>query len=118
VGDLLRRVATEVPDRVALVDGDAPHRRWTYAELLAAAERVAGNLLARFAPGDRIAVWGSNSPEWIITQLGSALAGMVFVAVDPAYRAAELAYGVGPARGGTVVPGTGHEPHRHRRTVL
>ena len=103
VGDLLRRVATEVPDRIALVDGNAPHRRWTYAELLAAAERVAGNLLARFAPGERLAVWGSNSPEWIITQLGSALAGMVFVAVDPAYRASELAYVLGQSEAAGIV---------------
>lgn len=103
VGDLLRRVAAEVPDRVALVDGNAPRRRWTYAELLAAAERVAGNLLARFEPGERVALWGSNSPEWIITQLGAALAGVVFVAVDPAYRAAELAYVLGQSQASGIV---------------
>ena len=103
VGDLLRRVAAEVPDRVALVDGDAPHRRWTYAELLTAAERVAGNLLRRFGPGDRIAVWAANSPEWTITQLGAALAGVVFVAVDPAYRASELAYVLGQSGAAGIV---------------
>jgi fatty-acyl-CoA synthase len=55
VGDLLRRVAGQVPDRVALVDGQAAaadRRRWSYAELLAIAEDVAGALLARFkTPG-------------------------------------------------------------------
>ena len=54
VGDLLRRVAGQVPDRVALVDGQAEaadRRRWSYAELLAIAEDVAGALLARFEPG-------------------------------------------------------------------
>jgi fatty-acyl-CoA synthase len=95
VGDLLRRVAAEVPDRVALVDGSVPfreRRRWTYAELLAAAERVAANLRQRFDVGDRVAVWAANSPEWIITQLGAAMSGVVLVAVDPAYRPAELSY--------------------------
>jgi fatty-acyl-CoA synthase len=95
VGDLLRQAAAEVPDRVALVDGSLPYherRRWTYAELLAAAEQVAANLRQRFGVGDRVAVWAANSPEWIITQLGAAMSGVVLVAVDPAYRPAELAY--------------------------
>ncbi|WP_245960183.1 AMP-binding protein [Prauserella flavalba] len=106
VGELLRRVAAEVPDRVALVDGSAPletRRRWTYAELLTAAERVAGNLLERFDTGERVAVWGSNSPEWIITQLGAALAGVVLVAVDPAYRTSELAYILGQSNAAGIV---------------
>jgi fatty-acyl-CoA synthase len=61
VGDLLRRVAGRVPDRTALVDGQpdpAARRRWSYAELLAVAEDVAGALLSRFEPGERVAVRG------------------------------------------------------------
>ena len=75
VGGLLRRVAAQVPDRTALVDGQADaaaRRRWTYAELLAAAEDVAGALLARFEPGERVAVWEANRPEWVMLQLGAA----------------------------------------------
>ncbi|HZN79141.1 MAG TPA: AMP-dependent synthetase, partial [Mycobacterium sp.] len=47
VGGRLREVADEVPDRVALVEGlPTPERRqWTYAELLADAERCARWLL-------------------------------------------------------------------------
>ncbi len=55
VGDLLRRAADEVPDRVALVDGcgevsDGDRRRWTYAELLAVVEPLAIALLERLRP--------------------------------------------------------------------
>src|ERR1700761_8177102 len=53
LGDLLRAGAAEHPDRIALVDADpdpAQRRSWTYAELLAAAERVARALLVRFHP--------------------------------------------------------------------
>jgi fatty-acyl-CoA synthase len=98
VGDLLRRVASEVPDRLALVDGCPDHedrRTWTYAELLGTAERVARALLARFEPGDRIAVWAPNCPEWMLLQHGVSLAGMVLVTVNPANRSRELRYVLG-----------------------
>jgi fatty-acyl-CoA synthase len=92
VGDLLRRVAAQVPDRIALVDGQAEaarRRRWSYAELLAVAEDVAGALLAWFEPGERVAVWETNRPEWVMLQLGAALAGVILVTVNPQYRSAE-----------------------------
>lgn len=95
VGELLRRVAAEVPDRCALIDASAPadgRRRWTYAELLVDVERVARSLRSHFSEGERVALWAANSPEWIITQLGAALAGVVLVTIDPAYRSKELSY--------------------------
>jgi len=95
LGDLLRTAAETVPDRVALVDAVpdvAARRSWTYAEFLADAERAARALLARFEPGDRIAIWAPNSADWIILQHGISLAGMIMVAANPAYRARELEY--------------------------
>jgi fatty-acyl-CoA synthase len=95
VGQLLRDVAESAPDRTGLVAGmpePADRRRWTYAELLAEAERAAGALLDHFEPGERVAVWAPNIPEWVILELGAGLAGIVLVTVNPAYRPAELAY--------------------------
>ena len=94
VGALLRRTAAEVPDRTALVSGvpGQQDRRWTYASLLADAERCAWSLLEWFSPGDRVAVWAPNIPEWVVLEIGAALAGVVLVTVNPAYRPAELAY--------------------------
>ncbi|MWA02921.1 AMP-binding protein [Actinomadura sp. LD22] len=94
LGDLLRRVAGEVPGRAALVDGDplGSGRQWTYAELLAESERIARALLLRFRPGDRIAMWSANTPEWALIQYGAALAGLVLVTVNPALRRDELAH--------------------------
>ncbi|OUZ12402.1 long-chain fatty acid--CoA ligase [Aeromicrobium sp. PE09-221] len=94
IGDLLRRVAAEVPDRTALVSV-APEREprtWTYAELLSDAEHAAQWLLERFEPGEHIAVWAPNVPEWVVLQHGAALAGLVLVTANPALRGAELAY--------------------------
>lgn len=93
IGDLLRRVAAEVPDRIALVDGVADvaaRRRWTYRALLQEAERVARALLGFAGVGDRIAVYAPNCVEWVILQHGVALAGMVLVPVNPAYAEKEL----------------------------
>ena len=94
-GGVLRAAAAETPDDVALIDADgAPgqRRRWTYAELLSEAEAVARGLVERLEPGSHVAVWSANSPEWVILQFGLALAGMVLVTVNPAYRSQELGY--------------------------
>jgi fatty-acyl-CoA synthase len=95
IGALFARVVAEVPDRDALVAGAADpagRRRWTYRELAAEADRAARALLTRFEPGQHVAVWSVNRPEWVVLQLGAALAGLVLVTVNPALRRGELAY--------------------------
>ena len=95
VCQLLYHAAETVPGRVALVDcvaDPARRRQWTYAEFVAEAQRAARALLTQFQPGDRIAVWAPNSAEWIILQQGISLAGMVLVALNPAYRAREMQF--------------------------
>ncbi|MDF2442105.1 MAG: fatty-acyl-CoA synthase [Subtercola sp.] len=92
---LLREATADVPDRLALVDGQpdpAARRHWTYAEFLADTEKAAQGLLARFEPGDRIAIWAPNTADWVILQQAVAMAGMIVVAINPAYRAHELEY--------------------------
>ena len=98
---LLRDAAAQVPERTALVALDAqaePERSWTYAQLRDSADRVAQALLRRFAPGERIAIWAPNRPEWILLQHGLSMAGMIMVTVNPAYRSDELAYVLGQSR--------------------
>lgn len=94
VGDRLREVAAEVPDRVALVEGlPTPDRRqWTYAELLADAELCARYLLQHFEPGEPVAVWAHNLPEWVLLEYGAALAGLTLVTVNPSLHPAEATY--------------------------
>lgn len=95
VGDVLRATAARSPDAAALqeVDGDgALGRQWTYAELLTDSERLAHALLTRYQPGERIAVWAPNIPEWVIAEFGFALAGLTLVTVNPGYQPRELKY--------------------------
>jgi acyl-CoA synthetase (AMP-forming)/AMP-acid ligase II len=101
VGDLLREAAVKDPDGVALMEGvpDADARRWwTYGGLLEEAEEAARALLARFAPGERVAIWAPNIPEWVILELAAALAGVTIVTVNPALRADELRHVLGQSR--------------------
>jgi acyl-CoA synthetase (AMP-forming)/AMP-acid ligase II len=101
-GDVLRQAAATAPDRIALAEiappggsltgADRTDRTWTYAGLLADAEHAAAWLGARFSPGEHVAVWAPNVPEWIVLQYGASLAGLVLVTANPALREAELEY--------------------------
>lgn len=92
VGDLLRRTARAVPNRTALVSvaEDGTSRRWTYAQLLSEAERVAGALRERVGVGGRVALWAPNRVEWPIFEYAAALAGTTLVCLNPALRADAL----------------------------
>ena len=95
LGQLLAWAAETTPERVALIAGvadPAARRQWTYAELQAQALRTAKALRAHFEPGERVAVWAPNLPEWVMLEFGCALAGVVLVTVNPAFRAQELEY--------------------------
>src|SRR6201995_1743776 len=90
VGETLARSAARTPDKLALTfDG----REWSYAELDAAAGRVAGRLLEQGArPGDRVAAFGRNSDAYALLFLGCARAGLVHVPVNFNARRDELTY--------------------------
>jgi fatty-acyl-CoA synthase len=101
VGGLLQAAAEEVPDRTGLVfaqPGQPVRRRWTFAELLTESERAACALLARFDPGERIAVWAPNCPEWLLLEFAAALAGLTLVTVNPALCPRELLHVLGNSR--------------------
>jgi fatty-acyl-CoA synthase len=105
VGGRLREIAAEVPDRVALVEGlPTPDRRqWTYAELLADAQRCAYWLLQHFEPGEHVAVWAHNLPEWVIVEYGAALAGLTLVTVNPSLQPEEVKYILGQSKAAGVL---------------
>lgn len=95
LGDLMRRNAREVPDRLALVEGiadAASRRRWTYRQLVDEAETMARALLRYFKPGEHIGMLAPDTPEWLILQHAVSFAGLVLVPINPAYTAREVEF--------------------------
>ena len=95
VGGALLAAAQTWGDRIALIDGVANplmRRRWTFAEIAAQSRSVAAALLEHFQPGEHVAVWAPNCPDWVLIEFGAALAGLTLVTVNPAYQAKELEY--------------------------
>ncbi len=92
IGQMLRETATKYPDREALVFCE-DEIRLTYEELLSDAEAFAAGFLALgLQPGDRVGVWAPNRIEWVLCQFATALAGLIQVNINPAYRTHELEY--------------------------
>ena len=90
VGAVLRETAGRFPERDALVF-PALGRRWTWAQLDAAVDRVAAGLIAHgIAPGEHVGIWSMNCPEWVILQWAVGRIGSILVNVNPAYRVHEL----------------------------
>ncbi|MFF8965784.1 acyl-CoA synthetase [Streptomyces globisporus] len=97
LADLFESVVDAVPDREALLYVDHPgtgaERRLTYAELDAAANRVAHHLTdAGIRPGEHLGLHLYNGVEYLQTVLGALKARVVPVNVNYRYVEEELVY--------------------------
>jgi fatty-acyl-CoA synthase len=104
IGEALRSAVTNFGGRTALTEGvaDKP-RRWTYIDLLSQAEAAARALLKRFQPGEHVAIFAANCPEWVLLEFGTALAGLTLVTVNPALLSSEVAYVLGQSQTSGVI---------------
>jgi fatty-acyl-CoA synthase len=90
VSRLLDAAAARWPDREAIVAGD---ERITFAAFRHRSLALARGLAALgLGPGDTVALWMPNRPAWFVAQHACARLGAVVVALNPRYRAHELAY--------------------------
>ncbi len=92
IGDLLMLLARDYPHNDALVYPDR-QLRYNFKELESLVRQIAKGLLdCGIERGDRVALWATNVPEWIVLQFALAKIGAVLVTVNTSLRAAELAY--------------------------
>lgn len=92
IGQQLERAARLYGDREAVV-ACAQHQRLTYAQVLEQADRLAAAFVRLgLRRGDRIGIWSPNSVEWYVSMMAAARAGLVTVALNPAYQAPEIGY--------------------------
>ncbi len=90
IGQLLEDKAKEHPDKEAVIFED---RRITYEELNEQAERLAHFLLKKgVKKGDKVALWLTNLPEWIVAWFAVPKIGAVVVPTDPWYKSGEIKY--------------------------
>jgi len=102
VGQLLTRLSASLPDHEAVVYADR-QLRWTFRELEQEARLVARGLVAvGVATGDRVAVWATNVPEWIVLQFALAKVGAILVTVNTSLRAREIEYVLRQSEASTV----------------
>jgi acyl-CoA synthetase (AMP-forming)/AMP-acid ligase II len=82
--------AARMGDKPALVDA-ASGRALSYRELAAGVERVAAGLAARgFRPGEVLALYSPNLPEFALAAYGTMAAGGVVTTANPLLTADEL----------------------------
>lgn len=87
---MLRRLAAQHHDSLAVVDGDT---RWTYGDVLDRAEAAAGGLMdLGLCAGDRVIIQTPNIAAFFPAVFGVFLAGLVPVFALPAHRKTELTH--------------------------
>jgi fatty-acyl-CoA synthase len=92
IGDLMDQTTAKFPDKEAVVYPELG-LRYTFSEFQALCNQVAKGLMALgIQPGEHIAIWATNVPEWVTTQFASAKMGAVLVTVNTSYRVHELEY--------------------------
>ena len=95
IGQVLAETTRRHGDREALIFPQLG-RRWTWRQFAADVDAAARGLVAlEIKPGEHIALWATNVPEWVLLQFAAARMGAVLVNINPAYRPFELQYVLG-----------------------
>ncbi|GCF08602.1 class I adenylate-forming enzyme family protein [Dictyobacter arantiisoli] len=87
---LLRSAAERTPNRVAIIYHDLS---LTYREVVSMVNSIANGLYELgLRKGDRIALFLTNRPEYIITFIAAASIGVVVSPMNPSYKEREVSY--------------------------
>ncbi|MBV5266881.1 AMP-binding protein [Pinisolibacter aquiterrae] len=90
IGEVLRRSARDHADRHYI---HADDRRLSFADVDLRVDRLASGLMrAGVGHGDHIAVWLTNTPEWVLVLLAAARIGAAVVPVNTRYKKDEAEY--------------------------
>jgi fatty-acyl-CoA synthase len=88
-------------DREAVVYGDA---RLLFRDLAARVRAFARGLIAiGVAPGERVALWMSDRPEWLVARWAVPMIGAVLVPVNTRFRAQDLRYVLAQSEAATLI---------------
>ncbi len=92
LGQVIEGLAKELPDNTAIKYTTRDYKR-TWKEFDEETTMVAKAFMALgVKKGDKVAIWATNIPEWLLTLFGSAKCGAVLVTVNTNYKVFELEY--------------------------
>jgi fatty-acyl-CoA synthase len=116
IGDLLTRLAEALPDHDALLYPGGP--RYTFAALEREARVIGRGLIAiGVERGERVVVWATNVPEWVVLQFALAKIGAILVAAHTASRARDIDYLLTQSGAGTIVTISGFRGQDYLATL-
>ncbi|MDH5186646.1 MAG: AMP-binding protein [candidate division WOR-3 bacterium] len=92
IGQILDENTEKYSNQAAVVYVDE-NLRFSWLELKDMVDTTAKAFMALgVKKGKHIAIWGTNKPEWLITQLAAAKIGAGLVTINPEWKANELEY--------------------------
>lgn len=92
IHDMIAKYARETPDNDCIV---APERnvRWSWKDVDEITDKVARGFMAMgIKPDDKVAIWSTNTPEWLLTAFAASKIGAVLVTVNTNYKKFEIEY--------------------------
>ncbi len=92
LGQMLDDITEKYPENEALVHPQS-NTRYTYAQFRGRVNNIAKGLISiGVRKGDKVAVWSTNYPQWVLLQFATARIGAVLVTVNTNYKTFELKY--------------------------
>ena len=92
LGQILDQAAARHPDHDAVVYADRDYRL-TWREFSDEVDRIAKGLMALgVGKGEKVAVWATNVPHWVVLQFATAKIGAILLTINTNYRSTELDY--------------------------
>ncbi len=92
LGTILDETVAKYPDNDCIVYVDRDFRL-TYRQFADVVDEVAMGLMALgVEKGEKVAIWATNVPYWVVLQFATAKIGAVLLTVNTNYKTAELEY--------------------------
>ncbi|NLZ24851.1 MAG: AMP-binding protein, partial [Clostridiales bacterium] len=92
IGEIVGELAKKYPDNLAVKSWGGDFER-TWKELDEETDRIAKGLMALgVQKGDKVSVWATNIPEWILALFATTKIGAILVTVNTNYKIFELEY--------------------------
>ena len=117
LGDVLARQAEQYPDKDALIYPELG-LRWSFRELEEMARTCARGLASlEIRKGERVALWSTNLPEWVVLFFGLAKIGAVMVTVNTLLRKHEVEYLLSQSESCAVILSSGFRDVNYAETL-